>query len=270
MTGLRTLFIGGNNTYSGPTTVSSGALVFNANSSSSISTLSGTAPVTISANASVTSNALSLSTLSLNGSLQIRSNAATSQINSLTLAGSSNNWTGALNLSNNKLIVEDVTTHNTTLATLTNQAQFGLTHTAGIFSSVLAANQGLAVLDNAITHFTTFGGLPVDAGSILVAPELLGDTNADGHVDLTDLSTVLNNFGTANSAWTSGNFDGQSTIDLTDLSAVLNNFGLSNLNPSGTSSSAAAPIPEPSTMALLLPVAALLRRKRRSILQTRS
>ncbi len=54
---------------------------------------------------------------------------------------------------------------------------------------------------------------------------LLGDANVDGRVDLTDLSVVLNNFGSATANWTSGNFDGAATIDLTDLSDVLNNFG---------------------------------------------
>ena len=58
---------------------------------------------------------------------------------------------------------------------------------------------------------------------------LLGDANVDGHVDLTDLSIVLNNFGAATSNWTSGNFDGAETIDLTDLSDVLNNFGSSSV-----------------------------------------
>ena len=54
-----------------------------------------------------------------------------------------------------------------------------------------------------------------------------GDANMDGQVDLTDLSTVLNNFGKSTVLWTDGNFDGQPTIDLTDLSDVLNNFGSS-------------------------------------------
>jgi len=64
-------------------------------------------------------------------------------------------------------------------------------------------------------------------GVVIGDYRLPGDANLDGHVDLTDLSTVLNNFGQATTAWTSGNFDGAATIDLTDLSAVLNNFGQS-------------------------------------------
>ncbi|HUO10842.1 MAG TPA: LamG-like jellyroll fold domain-containing protein [Phycisphaerae bacterium] len=96
----------------------------------------------------------------------------------------------------------------------------------------------------------------------------LGDANDDGHVDLTDLSTVLNNFGTATLSWTSGNFDGSPTIDLTDLSLVLNNFGLSAPALAAVSSEptaySAAAVPEPASLALLLPPLLLLRARRKS------
>ena len=64
------------------------------------------------------------------------------------------------------------------------------------------------------------------SGNSATAPAVLvGDANVDGHVDLTDVSIVLNNFGSTTSAkWSDGNFDGAATIDLTDLSFVLNNF----------------------------------------------
>ena len=60
---------------------------------------------------------------------------------------------------------------------------------------------------------------------------LLGDTNLDNQVDLSDLSTVLNNFGQPSLSWTAGNFDYAPTIDLTDLSDVLNNFGANRRRP---------------------------------------
>ena len=66
------------------------------------------------------------------------------------------------------------------------------------------------------------------SAAIATTSALSGDANLDGTVDLTDLSTVLNNFGAASPNWTDGNFDGTPTIDLTDLSNVLNNFGQSN------------------------------------------
>ena len=92
----------------------------------------------------------------------------------------------------------------------------------------------------------------------MVSPELLGDVNADGHVDLNDLNIVLNNLGTANSAWTSGNFDGAATIDLTDLNDVLNNLGVTSTIGANTAEllpafvyAADTPAPEPASLALL-------------------
>ena len=75
------------------------------------------------------------------------------------------------------------TSKPTDLATLQSQINSAIT------SSTLPANYAIAVVDNAITHFTTFGNEPVTSNSILVSAELLGDTNLDGCVDLTDLST---------------------------------------------------------------------------------
>ena len=174
---------------------------------------------------------------------------------SISFDGTPGNWTGALDLTNNKLIVQDSVTHATSLANLQTQSNIVITSTG------MPANFAVAVLDNAVLNLTTFGGVTVDANSILVGPELLGDANADGSVDLTDLSTVLNNFGASTLAWTSGNFDGAATIDLTDLSDVLNNFGSSNPNPHGAGPVQATP--EPTSLAVLgLGAVALLRRRR--------
>jgi hypothetical protein len=128
-------------------------------------------------------------------------------------------------------------------------------------------NFGLAVMDNGVLNKTTFGGAAVDANSVLVSAELLGDANADGHVDLSDLSPVLNNFGSATPNWTSGNFDNAATIDLTDLSDVLNNFGSSNANAfnSAVSDSAVSAVPEPASACILTLGAMWLLKPRRRV-----
>ena len=193
------------------------------------------------------------------GKLQLQSGLAQAVVvPAITFDG-----TGVLDLTNDKLIVHDAVTHATALALLQSQAHSALT------SSTMAANFGIAVLDNAVLNKATFGGVSVDSTSILVGAEMLGDTNADGSVDLTDLSTILNNFGATTSAWTSGNFDGASTIDLTDLSDVLNNFGSSNPNasdaPVGSIGSPTVATPEPASLAVMsMGLAMLLRRSRRS------
>ncbi len=196
----------------------------------SLGNMTGSGTLAISGGSTVATS-ITVATVSLSGTgaLQLAPNSATSRVTTLTFASSPIAWTGTLDLTNNKLIVEATAlTKSTVLSTLQNQVANAQAHGTGIIDSTRPANMGLAVVDNAVTNFATFGGVAADGNSILLSQELLGDANLDGHVDLTDLSTVLNNFGTAAVAWTSGNFDGASTIDLTDLSDVLNNFGASN------------------------------------------
>jgi len=54
-----------------------------------------------------------------------------------------------------------------------------------------------------------------------------GDVDGDGDVDLTDLATLLTNFGTPSGATRGmGDLDGDGDVDLTDLATLLSNFGL--------------------------------------------
>ena len=87
-----------------------------------------------------------------------------------------------------------------------------------------------------------------------------GDANGDDHVDLTDLSIVLNNFGSTSSLRSQGNFDGASTIDLTDLSDVLNNFG--TITTPSAAGAVATVAPEPTSLAVLGAGSVLLLRRR--------
>ncbi|HUO09359.1 MAG TPA: PEP-CTERM sorting domain-containing protein [Phycisphaerae bacterium] len=209
-----------------------------------------------------------IGTVNANANLQIH---GTSKTAALKLTGGTGAWSSGLDLTTSRFILESsVANKSSDLSRIRDQVAFGKNHTSGIFtSSTLAANFAIAVVDNAVVNKTSFGGVAVDSSSILVGAELLGDANIDGHVDLADLSTVLNNFGTATLAWTSGNFDGAPTIDLTDLSGVLNNFGLSNPKASDqpilASASAAISTPEPASLAVPgLGAVAMLSRRRRA------
>ena len=243
--GPSTLTLSGTNSYGGGTTVSAGGLLVAGPQAI------GTGPLTIHAS----------------GTAQLQPSLPTAVVlPSVTLDGTTNTWSGSLDVTNNKLVVEPTAlTKSTALANLQNQAA-----TQNIMSSTLTSGFGLAVVDNAAltTPFTTFGGVAVDANSILIATELLGDTDLSGTVDLNDLNTVLNNLGTANSAWTAGNFDNAATVDLNDLNDVLNNLGVSFAGNASVLAAealiAATPTPEPTTLALLAFAAPLfLRRPKR-------
>jgi autotransporter-associated beta strand protein len=56
-------------------------------------------------------------------------------------------------------------------------------------------------------------------------PGVEGDTNGDGVVDLTDLNNVRNNFGATAAPSVPGDTNGDDVVDLTDLNNVRNSFG---------------------------------------------
>ncbi|HUO10000.1 MAG TPA: rhamnogalacturonan lyase B N-terminal domain-containing protein [Phycisphaerae bacterium] len=114
--------------------------------------------------------------------------------------------------------------------TFTNNGTNAGKNTTATFTK--AGNYSLRVsIVNPVANITTTSTM-----TIAVFP---GDANQDGHIDLSDLSIVLNNFGSTSSNWSSGNFDGNPTIDLTDLSYVLNNFGTSLSAATATTATAA-------------------------------
>ena len=80
-------------------------------------------------------------------------NTGTPITNTLTFGGSANNWTGTLDLRANKMVVQPTSSKAAAFAALQNQAAFGATHAAGILSTTLPANMGVAVLDNVVTNF---------------------------------------------------------------------------------------------------------------------
>ena len=263
--GTGTLTLSGNNVYTGGTAINTGATLAIASSGA----LSAAKPVTL--NGTLNINAESTAgQITGNGSLNIGIPSAPTTLHlspgvGATKVGALTINTGStLDLAGSLLIVEALhaPTKSADMSALANLVSSGRNNGtwdgAGITSATVAANAGtfgIAVVDNAVTNLATFGGVAVDGNSILIAPELLGDTNIDGHVDLNDLNTVLNNLGTTTSAWTSGNFDGAASVNLNDLNDVLNNLGTSYAGNATVLAAealvAAAPTPEPTTLALL-------------------
>ena len=191
-------------------------------------------------------------TITINGAVKVSSGnaAAGTPAAALTTQALTMGTSGQLDISNHELIIRG----GSTLAQVQALLTAGTGGTTGITSSTLASGLVLATGTADAINVSTFDGDAVSATDILVKRHLAGDANLDGTVDLTDLSTVLNNFGQTTANWTGGNFDGATTIDLTDLSDVLNNFGktLSTASVMGSPTLSLA-TPEPGSLAMLVP-----------------
>ena len=79
---------------------------------------------------------------------------------------------------------------------------------------------------------------------------LLGDTNLDGQVDVADLNTVGVNWTQSTGLWSAGDFNGSGIVEAGDLNVL-------GINWQDRIALAAAPVPEPNQIILLL-LAALL------------
>lgn len=96
-------------------------------------------------------------------------------------------------------------------------------------TSVLAG----AALDGEVSDPLSAASLPSGDGQpggsatfgFRVSSACPGDLNGDAAIDLSDLSILLNHFGTTSAGPTDGDIDGDHDVDLTDLSALLAVFG---------------------------------------------
>jgi prepilin-type N-terminal cleavage/methylation domain-containing protein len=267
------------NTYSGGTNVSGGALNLNVNGA-----LPAGGALTIGAGALV----------------DVANHASTArfllQPSSLSIAGTTNAWTGKLELSNNDMVIQ-----NGSLATVTNQVAQGYAGGAwngpgGITSSTAAANtshltalgvilnttDGTTPLYGTNTPMGLFDGTSPAATALLVRYTYYGDANLDGTVNGLDYSRIdsakLNNSNPQNiplTGWYNGDFNYDGVINGSDYTLIDNTFNTQgSALPSDAVSQQAvttseiagsASVPEPATVGLVgLGALGLLRRRHRT------
>jgi fibronectin-binding autotransporter adhesin len=113
--------------------------------------------------------------------------------------------------------------------------------------------------------FSSFLDQPVVTTDVLVRYTYLGDTNLDGLLDASDFNAVLNGITNSLTGWHNGDTNYDGVVDTTDYGNFLAayNFYLGSPIPFGSGGTPGGAIPEPASLALILPAAALLARRRR-------
>ena len=267
-TGTGKLTISVSNSYTGGTVVTGGTLAL---------TVTGALPVNAALN--IGSGAL---VQALNHGMLPK---VVLQTKSLTIAGSTNNWTGTLDLANNDLIA-----HAGNLGQLINQVKFGFHSgnwqgSGGILSSTAASDSkhltALGVIQNSDDGtssgqalYTAFDGVTVSNTDVLVKYTYFGDANLDGKVDGSDYSKIDAGFLTHSTGWFNGDFNFDGFTNGSDYTLIDNAFNTQGavqtaLATSGrpelasiTAQIASSTVPEPASMvAGAIGVLGLLRRR---------
>ena len=150
-------------------------------------------------------------------------------------------------------------------------ADAGLPGAVGLGSSTAfytadGAFATLAVYDNTGGSISTFNGVAVGSGDVLVKYTYLGDTNIDGVVDASDLARVLQGLNGGGTGWNFGdvNYDGVvNSFDLGRVQAAIRGQGAPLGNALG-GTGVGGVIPEPSSLGLLALALPLVSRRRRA------
>jgi hypothetical protein len=185
----------------------------------------------------------------------------------LTLAGSSGNWGGKLDLTNNDAIVQ-----SGNIAQLTNQVLQGYNGgnwqgSNGITSSSAATNTshltalGLVLNTGSISNFD---GNSTSSGDVLIKYTYYGDANLDGQVDGSDYTLIDNGFNNHLTGWYNGDFNYDGVVDGSDYTLIDNAYNTQGAHFTAEISSftaevaeqiglgpASSSVPEPNTIALV-------------------
>jgi autotransporter-associated beta strand protein len=302
VTGGGTVTLNNSNTYTGVTNVFSGKLVVGPTGSIA----SGTINISAAGSLRVQNGGMLAATqtfpglaLTVGGTLSfdsaISSGQMPMQISALSIAGSTNSWTGKLDIGNASLDL-----YRGNLSQITNQVKSGFAGgtwqgSGGITSAATAADSthltAIGVIQDSVDQtnngaslYTTFNGLNVYSNDVLAEVTYYGDANLDGEVDGSDYSRIdaafLNNQNSSSPAmtgWFNGDFNYDGVINGSDYTLIDNAFNSQGadlgggVNPDAeitaqiSSSAGTSAVPEPAALGLLgAAVLGALRRRPRA------
>jgi autotransporter-associated beta strand protein len=263
--GTGTVTLSSSNTYTGGTNIAAGTLVLAS---------AGALPTNSNAGTGLLIASSAQLTIANHGSNPTYVPQVSSLINS-----------GTIDITNNALVIRN---GNGTIGTIWSQVQQaynngawnGTNSSAGVITSGTASSDSthLTAIGVATGLTTTFEGLNVAAGDVLIKYTYYGDANLDGQVDSSDYTLTDAGFlsqGGAGSltGWQNGDFNYDGVINGSDYTLIDNAFNTQGAQLSAevatataqiAGSSVSTAVPEPTTLGLcgLLAVGLLGRRRR--------
>jgi hypothetical protein len=233
--------------------------------------------------------------LSIGGRVAIApngTNAGTSVLGALAIAGTNDNWTGQLDLKNNDAIVHSSAgSRGGDAARFINQlkqgSNFGSNNASefwtgdGIvtslggngstsYTAIGVAVNDLGLLGGSQTGalYSMFDGQSVGVNDVLLKYTYFGDADLDGAVTTNDYFQIDNGFLGSRTGWINGDFDYDGAVTTNDYFLIDNAFlgqGAALVPASVASAplSGVTAVPEPASLGVFAFAAALFARRRR-------